>query len=92
MKLKALQEKEKQAITEFKKKASKQSTYDQIVDENEDLIKSAEELNKIIKERSTQETSIVITNLPPLIKEQSSTTYLQFCSKMTSDLERVLFI
>ena len=49
-------------------------------------------MNRMMLLRSKEETSIVITNLPPIIKGQSAKDYLSFCEMMTQGINRVIFI
>jgi hypothetical protein len=57
----------------------------------EERIDSAKKLNSIILENS-KDASLVITNLPPLIEGQRAEDYLNFCSSMTENITRLLFI
>lgn len=57
----------------------------------DEKVANAKKINGIIKLKS-QEASLVITNLPPILKEQLASEYMSFCSAMTEGLNRVLLI
>lgn len=59
--------------------------------ETEEKIESARKINEIILNRS-KEASLVITNLPPILEGQKAEEYLSFCSTLTENITRVLFI
>jgi hypothetical protein len=60
-------------------------------DDMDEKIESSKRLNEIIVERS-KEASLVITNLPPILEGQKAQDYLSFCSNMTQNITRLLFI
>jgi spore germination cell wall hydrolase CwlJ-like protein len=96
MKLKALQEKESMAAQENRQKkmniTSERDGSETLPDEEvEEKQESAKQINELIIERS-KEASLVITNLPPILKGQSSHEYLKFCTLMTEGIQRLLFI
>lgn len=92
MKLKALQEKEAKEYKLKRSSSIRESNQEEMnFQSTEALRENAKKINEIILKRST-DASLVITNLPPLIRGQSAQDYLMFCSQMTSDLQRVLFI
>jgi hypothetical protein len=64
---------------------------DQDEGDMEELNDSAKKLNQIILERS-KDASLVITNLPPILDGQKAENYLSFCSTMTENITRLLFI
>jgi hypothetical protein len=57
----------------------------------DEKVENAAKINKIIKAKS-EEASLVITNLPPVLKDQHPNEYMAFCSAMTEGLKRVLLI
>ena len=42
--------------------------------------------------QKSKDASLVITNLPPILKNQNAQEYMNFCSSMTDNLKRVLLI
>lgn len=61
------------------------------VEDPEEKIESAQQINEIIMKHS-KEASLVITNLPPILEGQKAQDYLRFCSLLTENIQRLLFI